>query len=133
MFKNNVSDNKTFYINVLIGAAIGVAISLILLFGVAALMVVFGWGSRYASPLSSVCAAVGAFVGGYFSARKNGAKGLLGGLLVAAFMFIIISIVGGFVSETVSLMSLIRLVIIALAASIGGILGVNKSSKLKIV
>ena len=133
MFKNNVSDNKTFYINVLIGAAIGVAISLILLFGVAALMVLLGWGSQYASPLSSVCAAVGAFIGGYFSARKNGAKGLLGGLLVAAAMFIIISIVGGFVSETVSLMSLIRLVIIALAASIGGILGVNKSSKLKIV
>ena len=133
MFKNIANDNKSFYINVLIGAGIGVAVTLILLFGIAAIMVLGGMGSAYASPLSSVAAAIGAFVGGYFVARKNGAKGLLGGLLVAAVMFILITVVGAFVSEQVTLMSLIRLVIIALSASIGGILGVNKSSKLKIV
>lgn len=133
MFKNIANDNKSFYINVLIGAGIGVAVTLILLFGIAAIMVLGGMGSAYASPLSSVAAAIGAFVGGYFAARKNSAKGLLGGLLVAAVMFILISVVGAFVSEQLTLMSLIRLVIIALSASISGILGVNKSSKLKIV
>ena len=133
MFKNIANDNKSFYINVLIGAGIGVAVTLILLFGIAAIMVLGGMGSAYASPLSSVAAAIGAFIGGYFAARKNSAKGLFGGLLVAAVMFILITVVGAFVSEQVTLMSLIRLVIITLAASIGGILGVNKSSKLKIV
>ncbi len=133
MFKNISNDNKSFYINVLIGAGIGIVVTLILLFGIAAIMVLGGMGSSYASPLSSVAAAIGAFIGGYFSARKNGAKGLLGGLLVAAVMFILFSVVGAFVSEQVSLMSFIRLVIIGLAASIGGILGVNKSSKVKIV
>ena len=133
MFKNISNDNKSFYINVLIGAGIGIVVTLILLFGIAAIMVLGGMGSSYASPLSSVAAAIGAFIGGYFSARKNGAKGLLGGLLVAAVMFILFSVVGAFLSEQVSLMSFIRLVIIGLAASIGGILGVNKSSKVKIV
>ncbi|MBQ7106759.1 MAG: TIGR04086 family membrane protein [Clostridia bacterium] len=133
MFKSISNDNKSFYINVLIGAGIGIVVTLILLFGIAAIMVLGGMGSSYASPLSSVAAAIGAFIGGYFSARKNGAKGLLGGLLVAAVMFILFSVVGAFVSEQVSLMSFIRLVIIGLAASIGGILGVNKSSKVKIV
>ena len=133
MFKSISNDNKSFYINVLIGAGIGIVVTLILLFGIAAIMVLGGMGSSYASPLSSVAAAIGAFIGGYFSARKNGAKGLLGGLLVAAAMFILFSVVGAFVSEQVSLMSFIRLVIIGLAASIGGILGVNKSSKVKIV
>lgn len=133
MFKNILNDNKNFYINVLIGAGIGIVVTLILLFGIAAIMVLGGMGSSYASPLSSVAAAIGAFIGGYFSARKNGAKGLLGGLLVAAVMFILFSVVGAFISEQVSLMSFIRLVIIGLAASIGGILGVNKSSKVKIV
>ena len=133
MFKSISNDNKSFYINVLIGAGLGIVVTLILLFGIAAIMVLGGMGSSYASPLSSVAAAIGAFIGGYFSARKNGAKGLLGGLLVAAAMFILFSVVGAFVSEQVSLMSFIRLVIIGLAASIGGILGVNKSSKVKIV
>lgn len=133
MFKNISNDNKSFYINVLIGAGIGIVVTLILLFGIAAIMVLGGMGSSYASPLSSVAAAIGAFIGGYFSARKNGVKGLLGGLFVAAVMFILFSVVGAFLSEQVSLMLFIRLVIIGLAASIGGILGVNKSSKVKIV
>ncbi len=132
---NKVSSNmgKAFFINALIGGIMGVVICMIMLFLVAAVMVLADLSSDLASPLSSVCAAVGAMVGGYFTSRKNKSRGIINGLLVAGIMFLIISVVGGFVSDTVSAMSLIRMAVIILSALIGAIFGVNKSSKVKIV
>ncbi len=131
--KVNSEMGKKFYINTLIFGIVGVLICIILLFAASAIMVVADLSSDLASPLSSICAAIGALAGGYLASRKNKSRGIINGLLVAGIMFIIISVVGGFVSDSVSAMSLIRLTVITLASLIGGILGVNKSSKVKIV
>ncbi len=133
MVNSTVTDKKSFYINVLIGAGIGAAVCLVLLLGIAAVMVLSGIGNTYASPLSSVAAAVGAGIGGYFAARRNKSKGLICGALVAVIMFLVFSVIGAVLGSSITLMSLIRFVILLLSGVIGGILGVNKRDKRKIV
>ena len=127
--KNN--GNTSFYINILIGAAIGIGVTFLMLLVIAAVMVLLNIGNSYSSVLSSIAVALGGFIGAYFAARKNGSKGLINGAAVAAAMYIIISVVALFVNQGgLTLMSLIRGVI---ASCIGGIAAVNKQEKRKIV
>ena len=122
-----------FYINVLIGAAVAAGAILLTMLIAAALMVILDINIMYASPISSVCAAIGTFCGGYFSARKNKSKGIVNGLLVAAIIYVLISIVALILDDGFTVMSLIHLVVIVLSGGIGGIMGVNKNEKRRIV
>lgn len=134
MLNNKTNGNSSFYINILIGAAIGIGITFLMLLIIAAVMVLLNIGSEFSSVLSSIAVALGGFIGAYFAARKNGSRGLINGAAVAAVMYIIISVVALFVNQGgVTLMSLIRGVILLLASGIGGIVAVNKQQKRKIV
>lgn len=134
MQNNKNKGNTSFYINILIGAAIGIGITFLMLLIIAAIMVLLNIGSNYSSVLSSIAVALGGFIGSYFAARKNGSKGLINGAAVAVVMYIIISVVALFVNQGgLTLMSLIRGVILLLASCIGGITAVNKQQKRKIV
>lgn len=134
MLNNKTNGNASFYINILIGAAIGIGITFLMLLIIAAVMVLLNIGSEFSSVLSSIAVALGGFIGAYFASRKNGSRGLINGAAVAAVMYIIISVVALFVNQGgVTLMSLIRGVILLLASGIGGIVAVNKQQKRKIV
>ncbi len=134
MLKKQTQDKgSNFYINILIGAAIAVGVILLTMLIAAALMVFFNISVKYASPIASVCAGFGTFIGAYFAARKNGVKGLINGLLVAAVIFVIVTIVSAFLNDQMTIMSLIHLAVIVLSGCIGGIMGVNKREKRKIV
>lgn len=124
---------RNFYINVLIGAAVAAGVILLTMLTAAALMVLFDINIMYASPISSVCAAIGTFCGAYLAARKNKAKGIVNGLMVAAIIYVLVSIVALILDNNFTVMSIIHLAVIVLSGCIGGIMGVNKSEKRKII
>ncbi len=131
-YKKEVS-TKQFYINILIGAAIGAVIAFLVLLIFAAVMLIFNININMASPLSSVALAVGSGVGGFVSAYKNKAKGFICGLINAGVMFLLIAVIGLILSRNITIMSLIHFAVTILASLIGGILGVNKADKIKVV
>ncbi len=131
-YKKEIS-TKQFYINILIGAAIGAVIAFLVLLIFAAVMLIFNININMASPLSSVALAVGSGVGGFVSAYKNKAKGFICGLINAGVMFLLIAVIGLILSRSITLMSLIHFAVTILASLIGGILGVNKADKIKVV
>lgn len=124
---------RSFYINVLIGTAVAVGVILLTMLISSAIMVLLDINIMYASPISSVCAAIGTFCGAYFSARKNKSKGIVNGLMVAAIIYILVGIVALFLDDNFTVMSLIHLAVIVLSGCIGGIMGVNKQEKRKII
>lgn len=131
-YKKEIS-TKEFYINVLIGTGIGAVISFLVLLIFAALMLLFNININMASPLSSIALAIGSGVGGYISAYKNKSKGFICGLINAGIMFLLVAVIGLILSRNITLMSLIHFAVTVLASLIGGILGVNKSDKIKVV
>ena len=131
-YKKEIS-TKQFYINILIGAAIGAVSTFLVLLIFAAIMLFFNININMSSPLSSIALAIGSGVGGYISAYKNKAKGFICGLINAGIMFLLIAIIGFILSRNITLMSLIHFAVTMLASLIGGILGVNKADKIKVV
>lgn len=125
--------NKLFYTNVLIGAGIGFAATMAVLAILALIMVIFNIGDSFSSPLASVSAAIGSILGGWISGVKNKKKGIINGLLVATLIFLLITFISVFFNDKMTFMSLLHFIIIYLAACIGGIAGVNKSEKRKII
>ncbi len=134
MLKKDIrGTTRSFYINVLIGVAVALGVILLTMLIAAAIMVLLDINIMYASPISSICAAIGTFCGAYFAARRNTKKGIVNGLMVAAIIYVIISIVALFLDSNFTVMSLIHLAVIVLSGCIGGIMGVNKTEKRKII
>lgn len=125
--------NKQFYINVLIGAGIGFAATMVVLVILALIMVLFNIGNSFSSPLASVAVAVGSILGGWISGVKNKSKGIINGLLVATLIFLFVTFISVFFNDKMTFMSLLHFIIIYLAACIGGIAGVNKIEKRKVI
>lgn len=132
VFKKEISE-KQFYINILKCALIGIAITFAVLLLFAVLMLVCNIKTNMASPLASIALAVGGFSGGYFSAIKNKSKGIICGAVNAAVLFFVITAVGLTVNKDITLISFIHLAVAFLSSLIGGILGVNKADKIKLV
>lgn len=134
MLKKDIGvSTRSFYINVLIGALAAAGIIVLIMLVAAAIMVLLDVNIMYASPISSVCAAIGTFCGGYFAARKNKSKGVINGLLVAIIIYLLVSVVALILDSNFTVMSLIHLAVIVLSGCIGGIMGVNKRDKRRIV
>ena len=65
MLKKDIGvSTRSFYINVLIGALAAAGIIVLIMLVAAAIMVLLDVNIMYASPISSVCAAIGTFCGG---------------------------------------------------------------------
>ncbi len=78
-------------------------------------------------PLVLILAGIGAFVGGYVSGRISSESGVLYGLVCGFLIFIVFFVCGLIaVRESVTMVTLIRCLLMLLAGSIGGIIGVNK-------
>jgi putative membrane protein (TIGR04086 family) len=119
---------------VLIGAAVGIAVTLALLLVCAFVFTLRDIPESAALPVSSVAAGLGALCGGFASARMVRKQGMMIGAITGAIIFIvtvaasIIADSGAFTANTP-----IRLLIMVLASVIGGILGVNYGAKRKMI
>lgn len=81
-------------------------------------------------PIMLISAGIGAFTGGYSSARIARKSGMFYGMICSFIMFIFI-FTAGLVSvrDSLTMLTIIRLLIMLTCGSIGGIIGVNKKVK----
>ncbi len=79
--------------------------------------------------LSCVALCVGAYVGGYFAAKKRRKNGLLMGVICALFMFFVILMISMFFIRTIAGFSpSLKLLLTIVCGAVGGIVGVNSKN-----
>lgn len=127
--ENNVSR----YIKSIIwGTLFGSIISALLLFAVTVFLAKTGFISENViSVLTLMISCLGVFFGSFIGARISKEKGLLIGMFVGLFMFIILLVVSFLIiREPISKLSLTKSLIMIITGAIGGIIGVNKRTKI---
>ena len=132
---SNSAENKGLKITaaLLIGAAAGAAASSVLLFLCAAVIVKLGSVPLGAFGLiSSLISAAGAFIAGYSAVRLYGSRGLLMGAFSGLILFTVI-LASGMISSSgaEAPQALLRLMICMSGGAAGGIVRVNKRSRVK--
>lgn len=76
---------------------------------------------------------VSTLIGGYITARVTKINGLLSGALCGIIMFTILMIAGLCLSEeTLTYITLVKLIAFTISGGLGGIKGVNKKEKIRI-
>lgn len=77
--------------------------------------------------------AISVFIGGYIASRINKSQGLVLGLINGGIVLLSI-LIGGFCysTDTISILTLLKAVVILLASALGGIKGVNTKDKIHI-
>ncbi len=119
----NIKSKK---LNYLLGAGIGVAVSLIMMMIFAFVMLIFKIDNAYSALFATVCVSAGAFASSAYTAKKSGSKGYLIGIAVGFLYFFLITAVSFAVYRKIGSTTAFHFVIILLSSCIGGILGVNK-------
>lgn len=111
---------------VLIGTVAGVLCCLAVLLMFALLMAARDVPQSAVTPMAVTAAAVGAFFGGFISARAAGSRGLAYGAATGALIFLLIVIAGfSFLQDIRGWYAVIKLLVIVISASLGGVYGVN--------
>lgn len=119
------------FITCSMGALFGTISAVILLLIFSAILSFSDIQESYLALFGYLAVVVGAFMGGFFSSMKHRKKGLVSGLVTGVLLFIILFIfrliIVGFDSFTIS--TFIQLLLIVIASTVGGILGVNIKKK----
>ncbi|MBQ5563517.1 MAG: TIGR04086 family membrane protein [Clostridia bacterium] len=79
--------------------------------------------------IASIC--IGAFVGGYVTARINKNMGMAVGAICGLAVFLIFLGTGAVFGSELGIVSLIRCIASVISGALGGILGVNKRKRRK--
>lgn len=121
------------YLPYLIGCGVGYLITFALIF-IFAFLFLSDTLTADAAPVASIIAlSVGAFAGGCISALLKKEKGLVNGAVTGLVMFFITLAIALFNDTAFTYYTLIKAVVVLLLSSAGGILGVNKSQKRKMI
>lgn len=116
------------------GLIIGIMVTILLFVLFALAMSFYILPINSASIVSSISLAVGAFCGGFFSAKKLTKNGIIIGSLCGVIMFLLFSLIGIIAFGTApGTSTLIRLLIFITSGAIGGIIGVGNADKRKII
>lgn len=82
------------------------------------------------SVLSGIALCIGAYFGGFVSAKKRRKNGLFMGVLCGLFMFLIIVVIGSLFVRSVSGFSpTVKMILTLVCGAIGGVVGVNSKSR----
>ena len=113
------------------GVILAFLISLVLICVLAAVVYFSDIQDRTISTLVLVISAVSVAIGAYFLARSISSGGLLNGLLLALFYFVVLLIASFAINGRVSLSgsNFLRLFSQGVAGALGGVLGINTRSK----
>ena len=116
-----------------VGFSTGVIMVFLLLLIAAFIMLKKDIGPSVVNIITTLICGGGSFIAAFVTAKKVGRNGIKIGALMGITIFVIISLVGVILGRTFSLLSVIRLCVILVAASVGGILGVNIKAKRKMM
>ncbi len=117
-------------ISVVVGAIVGI-VAVLLIIVLFSFIIVKSESVNYylLMPFGIAAACIGAFSGGFVSARISGSAGMLIGAVSGAFMFILLLGAGAVLGELPEAVSFLRLVLMVLSGAIGGVVGVNGKRK----
>lgn len=111
---------------VLIGVAVGAGCCLLLLLLFAAILAAQDIPQGAVTPLAVAAAAAGAFFGGFTAARIAKSRGILFGAICGLILYLLIMAAGFAVLRDIrGTYALVKLALMVVCASVGGILGVN--------
>ena len=114
------------------GVIVGAVITFLSMLLLAFLLTVQDFPASAAVPLVSVAAGIGSLFAGFTAAKVHGRQGASVGALTGLALFLIVLLISMFVGGGgLSVLTLIKLIIMLLSASIGGIAGVNVGQKRK--
>lgn len=123
--------------NALIPIAIGVGVSFALCFALLVLFAVILTKSDFGEPtvtaLSFAAQTLGAIFGGFAAAKINKKNGLIIGAANGAIMFAPLTVLSLILGGSLSVLTVIRLILLVLGSSLGGIMGVNIRKKQKLL
>ena len=113
-----------------IGTAVGVVTCLVSLVVMAALLLTQDTPQNFVSPLALVSLVAGCFIGGVTAARCAGQNGWLMGLSCGGTLFVLLLITSGFsLLRNTAASPLLKLAVMLLCATAGGIVGINLRRK----
>ena len=111
---------------VIVGAVIGALCCTAILLLMAAVMAAQDIPRSAVTPMAIVAAAVGAFIGGFVSARIAKERGLLFGAASGLLLYALVAITGLiFLKEVRGIYLLIKAAVMIGCGAVGGIIGVN--------
>ncbi len=117
---------KKFIVSTAIGTCVGLLSTSVLIFLMAAALTVGDVPAMMISPVTVFFLAFGSFCGGFASAKICGEKGFFCGAISGALYFIITWICGAvFEYSGFGTSAIIKLAMVVIASSLGGIIGVN--------
>ena len=121
---------KKYIISTAIGTGIGMLSSAMLIFMMAAVLTVGNIPAMIISPATVFVLAFGSFFGGFSSAKMSAEKGLLCGFVSGILFFVIAWAAGAlFENSGFGTAAIIKLFMILISSSLGGIFGVNYRRK----
>ncbi len=113
-----------------IGAGFGIIASSIIIMAMALVLTIGDIPAMVISPMTVAILALGGFCGGFLGAKLSGEKGLLCGALSGTIFFAVAWSIGGILGNGgFGLAAVIKAVMIIIASSLGGIIGVNYIKK----
>ena len=113
---------------------VGIVTTIIMLLFFAAFYFATDMNDALVSPLSALCVGVGSLLSGFLSSKKIKTMGIVNGLICGAVLFLLVTFISLFFSESgFSMISLIHGAIILVSGMIGGVIGVVKSSNKKLI
>ena len=117
---------RKFVLSTVIGTGIGILSSAVLIFLMAAAITAIDFPVAMLSPVTVFFLAFGGFFGGFASAKIFGEKGIFCGF-ISGLLFFIVAWLSGVVFETSGFGTAVifKFTMIAVAGSLGGIIGVN--------
>lgn len=111
-------------------AILEIIVTAIFIFAFSAIMYFSNLSNELSPVLATISVASGVLVAAFYAAKKVGSKGYLVGLAVGGTTFLIILLISLVVdSGGITINTVFHLIIVMLAALIGGISGVNKRGK----
>ena len=135
MLKNlNGSSDNNIYKPIIWGIISGLVSIFVVMILIAFVLTKCDLSESVSLTLATLSIAIGTFLGGFVSAKLFKRRGLFVGLITGLLTFILLVIIALSTTNTgISSLFLIRLVIVAVSSSLGGIFGVNSINKRKIV
>ena len=121
-------------IHISIGIGVGAAAAFLSMLLCAFVLTLSDFNASVAVPLSNICLAIGSAAGGFTASMLHRSKGLIIGAAVGFIMFALVTLISLIASgSSMTANTPLRLVVMTLIAAVGGIIGVNRAAKHKMM
>lgn len=129
-----MSDKKLAVKAILFGIVCGLLITVIFLCLFSVIIITSGLlPANVTNYIVIAILSVGAFLGGYIATKITKSAGLIIGAITGFSIFLLITVLGLIKSsDTITILTLIRLITTLISGSLGGILGLRKKEKIHI-